>query len=67
MELNPVRARMIDDPADYPWSSFRWHAGVSSEFKWMDVDPCYEALGNSEDERAMRYTEFVHRAIPDGE
>ena len=26
IELNPVRARMVDDPAEYRWSSYRCHA-----------------------------------------
>lgn len=26
IELNPVRAGMVSDPADYPWSSYRYHA-----------------------------------------
>jgi len=67
VELNPVRARMSDDPAAYPWSSYRWHAGIGSQFDWLDIDPCFEGLGNSKDERAMRYREFVQSAIPAGE
>jgi putative transposase len=67
VELNPVRARMSDDPAAYPWSSYRWHAGIGSQFGWLDIDPCFEALGNCDDEGAMRYREFVQSAIPPGE
>jgi putative transposase len=67
VELNPVRARMTDDPAAYPWSSYRWHAGMGSRFGWLDIDPCFGGLGNSDDERAMRYREFVQSAIPTGE
>jgi hypothetical protein len=29
--------------------------------------PCFEGLGNCDDERAMRYREFVQSAIPAGE
>jgi len=28
IELNPVRAAMVDDPALYRWTSYRAHAGV---------------------------------------
>jgi putative transposase len=58
---------MTDDPAAYPWSSYGWHAGVGSQFGWLDIDPCFEGLGHSDDERAMRYREFVQNAIPTGE
>ena len=67
VELNPVRARMTDDPAAYPWSSYQRHAGLTKQFGWLDVDPCFEGLGSSEDERARRYREFVQSAIPAGE
>jgi putative transposase len=30
IELNPVRAGMVSDPFDYPWSSCRAHAGLES-------------------------------------
>jgi hypothetical protein len=67
VELNPVRAHLSDDPAAYPWSSYRWHVGIGSQFGWLDIDPCFEGLGNCDDERVMRYREFVQSAIPAGE
>ena len=67
VELNPVRAGMTDDPAAYPWSSYQRHAGIVNRFGWLDIDPCYEALGISDDERATHYREFVRSAIPVGE
>lgn len=67
VELNPVRARMTQDPAAYKWSSYRKHAGKESQFRWVDTDPCYQAFGASDSERATRYTEFVRSAIPEGE
>jgi putative transposase len=30
-ELNPVRARMVDRPCDYPWSSAAAHAGLRQD------------------------------------
>jgi putative transposase len=26
IELNPVRSNLVTDPAEYPWSSYQWHA-----------------------------------------
>jgi putative transposase len=66
-ELNPVRAGMTNTPAAYAWSSYGWHAGGGSDYRWLDPDPCYEALGATAEQRALRYREFVRRAIPDGE
>jgi hypothetical protein len=42
-------------------------ASSLSERDLLDVDPCDEALGDSEDERATRYRAFVHSAILVGE
>jgi putative transposase len=67
VELNPVRARMTDTPAAYPWSSYRWHAGEAAKSAWLDVDPCYAALAATPEARAAAYRDFVQKAIPEGE
>jgi putative transposase len=66
IELNPVRARMVTAPADYPWSSTRYRLGLAA-CEWLDRDPCYFALGTTEAERQQRYREFLHTAVPEGE
>jgi len=67
VELNPVRAGMVGDPAAYPWSSYQRHAGEGERFSWMDIDSCYEGLGATEAARALKYRDFVYSAIPSGE
>ncbi len=37
VELNPVRARMVKDPADWPWSSYRAHVGLAQAPPWLDT------------------------------
>jgi hypothetical protein len=34
IELNPVRARMVSDAADYPWSSYRIRVGDVPDGHW---------------------------------
>ena len=65
IELNPVRANMVEDAADYPWSSYRHHAlGERSD---VIVDhPLYEALGTSQDQRRTAYREFFRSQMDDG-
>jgi len=36
--LNPVRAHMVEDPADYRWSSYRAHAGLEPIPDWLYSD-----------------------------
>jgi putative transposase len=64
IELNPMRARMVADVADYDWSSYRSRVGDESEGCWLDADPCFLALGDTAMERRLRYEEFVRQAIP---
>ena len=66
IELNPVRARMVAAPEDYLWSSCRYRLG-HVHCEWLDYDPCYVALGDSDAERRQRYSEFLRTAIPEGE
>lgn len=66
IELNPVRARMVEKPEDYAWSSCRYRLGHDSA-DWLDHDPCYLGSGENDNERQHRYRQFLHTAIPSGE
>ena len=44
IELNPVRAGIVIDPADYTWSSYRAHAFGRKAKMWRP-HPEYAALG----------------------
>jgi putative transposase len=58
IELNPVRAGMVGNPADYPWSSFRANArGTGDDV--LSPHPDYLALGRTSDERAAGYRRLV--------
>lgn len=35
VELNPVRARLVESPADWRWSSYRAHVGVDPAPAWL--------------------------------
>jgi putative transposase len=66
IELNPVRARMVSAPEEYPWSSCRYRLG-DVHGQWLDDDPCYLALADNTPRRQERYRQFLHAAIPEGE
>ena len=55
IELNPVRARMVDRPGDYPWSSFHSNAGASMN-PMLSLHPIYLALGGTPESRALAYS-----------
>jgi putative transposase len=54
IELNPVRAGMVDDPSLYLWSSYQINAlGKMSEL--FRAHPLYLALGDNPSERQSNY------------
>lgn len=60
IELNPVRAGMVSDPADYTWSSYRAHAFGHVAKMWQP-HPEYRALGQSASTRMSAYRRlFTH-------
>lgn len=54
IELNPVRAGMVDDPARYRWSSYRRN-GLGEPNRRLTPHPVYEALGRDEASRLSAY------------
>lgn len=66
VELNPVRARMVEDPEQYPWSSYSQRINANED-SWLDTDACFTALGSNTEKRRRRYKEYVAGSIPDGE
>jgi len=75
IELNPVRAGVVDHPADFKWSTYRLHAGdpTGSRVHPVILTPSGWYLGLSRDpaKRAQLYCEFVESirardAKPDG-
>lgn len=65
VELNPVRAKTVQDPKDYQWSSYSAYAyGKGDEI--IDEHPIYERLSLEKRERRKKYREFVKGLIRDG-
>jgi putative transposase len=65
IELNPVRAGMVEAPCDYVWSSFRAN-GLGHKIKLWHPHPIYQSLGRTDVERASAYRElFASQLDPD--
>jgi putative transposase len=54
IELNPVRAGMVQDPVEYTWSSYQWHAYGQHDPAITD-HALYLALGTTMQERQTAY------------
>lgn len=64
IELNPVRAGMIDDPADYLWSSYQAHA-LGRKISMHSEHAEFLALGSSSVERQAAYRELFRAHVDD--
>jgi putative transposase len=64
IELNPVRAKMVRDPAEYPWSSYKAN-GLGKTSKLCSPHQVYLQLGESERERLSSYRALFESHIDD--
>lgn len=58
VERNPVRAKMVDEPNQYAWSSYRIYAeGLASDL--VDLDRVYLSLGETSNARQEVYRTYL--------
>ena len=62
IELNPVRAGMVEDPADYPWSSYRYNA-LGMKDNRVKGHSLYKALARTRKERCEVYRMLFDKKI----
>jgi putative transposase len=62
IDLNPVRAALVTEPGDYPWSSYAHHVGRRFD-KLIAPHPLYWELGNTPFSREAAYGELVRAGI----
>jgi putative transposase len=67
IELNPVRAKIIKDPKDYKWSSYRLKTGQNDTYLLLDRDPLYIDMGKDDAQRQANYKKWIMESIPQGE
>jgi putative transposase len=62
IELNPVRAGMVQDPGAYPWSSYRSH-GLGERDELIRDHDLYLALGTKAEERQSVYRDLFRSQL----
>jgi len=58
IELNPVRAGIVDKPEDYTFSSYNYYANGRKD-RLIDSDPLYFNFGSSEEEKQKAYKKIA--------
>lgn len=66
IELNPVRAAIIDDPVAYRWSSCRANLGLRPH-SGLSPHPAFLALGGTQAARAQAWRTLLHEALAPAE
>lgn len=66
IELNPVKARIVTQPEDYAWSSYR-HRVASTLPAWMQPDKVLSLLAIDASQAAELYKGFAANGCPDQE
>lgn len=66
IELNPVRAKLVADPAHYLWSSYSGNTGASNDLL-ITNHPEYWALGNTPFDRHAAYKAIVAEGLGEPE
>jgi len=62
IDLNPVRAHMVEQPLDYRWSSHSQYVGPRSD-RLVTPHALYWALGNTPFSREAAYAELVQAGV----
>jgi putative transposase len=57
--LNPVRAAMCEDPADYLWSSYRATMGLAPTPAFLTIQPILDHFGSNRQNARVAYERFV--------
>ncbi len=62
IELNPVRAGMVNEPSEYLWSSYQCN-GLGKRRELQTPHELYEALGRSKKKRLERYQALFYTDV----
>lgn len=60
IELNPARANIVNDPKDYKWSSYNFHA-FGERNVLLDEDCVFKSLGDTLEDRNVAYLKFIQQ------
>lgn len=66
IELNPVRAAMVERPEDFRWSSVHTHLAMAQD-PVLTPHPAYAALGSDRVSRAAAYRTWLHAPLAEHE
>jgi REP element-mobilizing transposase RayT len=61
--LNPVRAKMVAEPGDWPWSSYQAMTGEVIAPEWLDTDGMLSSFGATRRQAIAGCREFIRSGM----
>lgn len=65
IHLNPVRARLVERPSAYRWSSYRSYVGQEEKPLWLRTESILGYFGEKKSSAQRNYQKFVEGTIED--
>jgi hypothetical protein len=59
IHLNPVRAKLVESPSEYPWSSYLFFTGKTKTPEWLETKYLLSQFGRRRKESCKKYKDFV--------
>ncbi len=63
IHLNPVRARLVKEPSQYPWSSYVAYVVGEKKWEWLEREFILGQLSSNQREAQRRYQGFVREGM----
>ena len=63
IHLNPVRAKLVGDPSQYPWSSYLVYVGKRKGWNWLQAVFILDQFSLDEGEARKKYRRYIEEAI----
>ncbi len=64
IERNPLRAKIVQEVSDYPWSSFHYYSKGIKDKIITFTNPLFLSMASNEEERKTAYTRFITQERP---
>lgn len=64
IHLNPVKAKIVRNPEQYPWSSHHAYLNKLQSINWLVRDEVLDRFGKRWNHTINRYKEFIQGGIP---
>ncbi len=61
IHLNPLRAKLVKDPSDYLWSSYREFVGKARAHSWLETKWLLRQFGRKKRDAIKNYRDFVEK------